>query len=174
MKKIAMVLVALLIAACSSTQKTDTSAVAKENSENQGVAATSSVATPAPEVTQDANGMAAELQELNKSSAYFDFDKYAVKVESNSAIQKQADFIMIHKNDVVTLEGNCDERGSEKYNMALGHRRASAVENALRAMGVPPEQIRTVSFGKDKPRLQCHEEKCWKENRRVDFVHKLN
>ena len=169
MKKIAFVLASLLVAACSSTHKADTAATQ---------AAPQATASPAPAAATPAelaaNKLAAELQGLQKESVYFDFDKYDVKPEYQDAIQKQAAFIKGHKNDVVTLEGNADERGSEKYNLALGNRRAKAVLKSLERMGVPASQIRTVSFGKDRPRLACHEEKCWKENRRVDFAHKLN
>lgn len=167
MKKIAFVLASLLVAACSSTHKADTAAPQ---------AAPQTTASPAAATPAElaANKLAAELQGLQKESVYFDFDKYAVKPEYQDAIQKQAAFIKGHKNDVVTLEGNADERGSEKYNLALGNRRAKAVLKSLERMGVSASQIRTVSFGKDRPRLACHEEKCWKENRRVDFAHKLN
>lgn len=168
MKKIAFILVSLLVAACSSTHKADTAAAPQ--------AAPQTTASPAPATPAElaASKLAAELQGLQKESVYFDFDKYAVKAEYRDAIQKQASFIKGHKNDVVTLEGNADERGSEKYNLALGNRRAKAVLKSLERLGVPASQIRTVSFGKDHPRLVCHEEKCWKENRRVDFEHKLN
>lgn len=168
MKKIAVVLAALLIAACSSTQKTDTSQAPQASATNTAAAAPVTASVSAAEVAAN------QLQELQKHSVYFDFDKHAVKPEYQGAIQKQADFIKEHKNDVVTLEGNADERGSEKYNMALGNKRAQAVKHSLQLLGVPAAQIKTVSFGKDKPRLSCHDEKCWQENRRVDFVHKLN
>ena len=168
MKKIAFILVSLLVAACSSTHKADT-AVAP-----QAVPQTTASPASATPAELAASKLAAELQGLQKEGVYFDFDKHAVKPEFQDAIQKQAAFIKGHKNDVVTLEGNADERGSEKYNLALGNRRAKAVLKSLEHLGVPASQIRTVSFGKDHPRLVCHEEKCWKENRRVDFAHKLN
>ena len=169
MKKIAVVLAALLIAACSSTQKTDTTQAPQANTKAD---TTQTASLSAAEVA--ANKLAAEQQALQQDSVYFDFNKYAVKPDYQNAIQKQADFIKEHKNDVVTLEGNADERGSEKYNLALGGKRAEAVMHSLLSLGVPAAQIKTVSYGKAKPRLQCHEEKCWKENRRVDFAHKLN
>ena len=168
MKKITFVLASLLVAACSSTHKADTAA---PQAAPQTAAPAPASATPAELA---ASKLAADLQGLQKESVYFDFDKYAVKPEYQDAIQKQAAFIKVHKNDVVTLEGNADERGSEKYNLALGNRRAKAVLKSLERLGVSASQIRTVSYGKDHPRLMCHEEKCWKENRRVDFVHKLN
>jgi peptidoglycan-associated lipoprotein len=159
MKMIAVALISLLIVACSSTQKMDTSQETRSAASTE----TASVADPA-----------AELQMLQQENVYFDFDKSDVKAAYQNAIQKQADFIKAHPNDVVTLEGNTDERGSREYNHSLGNRRATAVENSLQQLGVPAAQIRTISYGEDKPRLSCHAEKCWKENRRVDFAHTLN
>jgi peptidoglycan-associated lipoprotein len=97
-----------------------------------------------------------------------------VKPEYQDIIQKQAQFIKDHKNDVVTVEGNTDERGSSEYNLALGDKRANAVRKNLELLGVSDAQINTVSLGQTKPRLTCHEEQCWKEDRRDDFIHKLN
>ncbi len=170
MKKTAIVLVSLLFAACAST-KTDAPQAAQPAAKNTAVETPVTAPVSAAEVA--ANQLAAELQALQKESVYFDFDKSAVKSEFQDALRKQADFLKSHKNDVVTLEGNCDERGSSKYNLALGERRAQAVKKSLRLLGVSPTQIKTVSYGKERPRLQCHEEKCWKENRRADFVHSL-
>lgn len=173
MKRIAIVLTSLLFVACASTTKTDSSQTQSSNDKNSATAASPTTATAsAAEVA--ASKLAAELNALQKESAYFDFDKYAVKPEYQDTIQKQAEFIKSHKNDVVTLEGNADERGSNKYNLALGERRALAIKKSLQSLGVPAAQIKTVSYGEEKPRLLCHEEKCWKENRRVDFVHSIN
>jgi peptidoglycan-associated lipoprotein len=118
--------------------------------------------------------LTAEIQNLQKQSDYFDYNKFVVKPEYQSILRKEAEFIKSHKQDFVTLQGNADERGSEGYNLDLGNKRAVAVELSLQQMGVPATQIKVVSYGEDKPRLTCHLEKCWKENRRVDFVHQLN
>ena len=169
MKKIAVILFSLLVAACASTHKADTT----QASANENKATTSSPASApaAAEAEMSASKLKAEIEELQKESVYFDFDKYLVKPQFQATIQKQAEFLKSHGNDVVTLQGNCDERGSAEYNLALGSERAQAVEKDLEILGVPASQMKVVSFGEEKPRLTCHAEKCWKENRRVDFVH---
>ncbi len=169
MKKIAVVLVSLLFAACASTPKP--SSQANENSTAAApTVATSTVSSGELESKQ----LAAEVQNLQQQSVYFDLDKSLIKSEYQDVLVQQADFIKANKNDTVTIQGNCDERGSPEYNLALGQRRAVAAQKSLELLGVPASQIRTVSFGLEKPRLTCHEEKCWKENRRDDFVHTLD
>jgi peptidoglycan-associated lipoprotein len=164
MKKALLVLATLVVAACATPPKTETAPPANET---KPVAA-------APAAETEASKLAAEIQTLQKESVYFDFDKSVVKPAYNEVIQNQAKFIKAHKNDVVTVSGNCDERGSSEYNLALGSRRAKAVAKSLEVDGVPAAQIKVLSYGEEKPRLLCHEEKCWKENRRADFVHKLD
>jgi len=121
-----------------------------------------------------ANALTDEIKNLEQGSEYFDFNKYEIKAEYNDILQTQANFIKSHKNDMVTLEGNCDERGSLAYNMKLGKSRSMAVKKHLVKLGVPSSQLKVVSYGKERPRLTCHDEKCWKENRRVDFIHHVN
>lgn len=166
MKKAVLVLVTLVIAACATPPKTDTAASAKE-AQAPAVAAV-------PVAETESGKVSAEIQKLEKQSVYFDFDKSVVRPEYHDVVRNQAEFIKAHKNDIVTVEGNCDERGSSEYNLALGSRRAKAVAKSLEIDGVPAAQIKVLSFGEEKPRLLCHEEKCWKENRRADFVHKLD
>lgn len=179
MKKIAIVLVSLLFVACSSTPKS----TSPEKTANKPPAITKSEAVVSsttetnvsvPSAETEANKLAAELQELPNKSVFFDFDKSVIKPQYQDVIQMQAEFIKAHKNDIVTVEGNCDERGSTEYNLALGDRRAKAARKNLELLGVPATQIRTVSLGEERARLLCHEENCWKENRRDDFVHKLD
>jgi peptidoglycan-associated lipoprotein len=107
---------------------------------------------------------------LSGSSVYFDFDQSAIKSEADSLIAQHAKLLQSYPNDKLTLQGNCDERGSREYNLALGQRRADGVKEKLVLMGIPASRIDTVSFGKEKPRELCHEERCWSENRRADFV----
>lgn len=103
-------------------------------------------------------------------SVYFDFDRYAIKSDEAAVISEHASLANAYPNDYVTLQGNCDERGSREYNLALGQRRADAVKQKLVLLGVPGSRIETISFGKEKPRALCHEERCWADNRRADFV----
>ena len=84
-------------------------------------------------------------------------------------LRQDYDMLKASPNLPVRLEGNGDERGSTEYNLALGQKRAEAVRHALELMGLPIAQVEAVSYGKEKPRATCHEEKCWAENRRVDF-----
>ena len=110
---------------------------------------------------------------LSHKSIYFDYDKAAIKPDEDPLISQHAQLLESYPRDVLTLQGNCDERGGAEYNLALGQRRAEAVKEKLVLLGVPGARIETVSFGKEKPRELCHQEKCWKENRRADFVDAL-
>jgi len=118
------------------------------------------------------SGLSAQLDEMQRQSVYFDFGQFVIKPEYNGLIQRHAEFLKTHPDTIVTLQGNTDERGSSEYNLALGDRRANAVRKALEVLGVPDSQVKTVSMGEEHPRLTCHEEKCWKENRRTDFIGK--
>lgn len=171
MKKIAVVLVSLLITACASAPKQEAAPVTQSNEKN--ISAPATTVAPVSDTETESKKLAAEIQELQKQSVYFDFDKSRVKAQYQSVIAKEAEFIKQHDNDVVTVEGNADERGSNEYNLALGSRRAKAVEKSLEILGVQAKQIKIVSYGEEKPRLTCHQEKCWKENRRADFVHTI-
>ena len=166
MKKLAVVAASLLVVACASTQKTSTSQAEEKNT------ATAAAETTAAKM--ELSKLDAELQKLQKESDYFDFNKYTIKPQYLNILKEEATFIKTHNQDVVTLEGNADERGSESYNLALGKNRAEAVARTLEKEGVSAQQIKLISLGKDKPRLLCHAEKCWKENRRVDFLHNIS
>jgi peptidoglycan-associated lipoprotein len=107
---------------------------------------------------------------LMGKSIFFDYDKYAIAPTADPLISQHAKLLEASSHDVLTLQGNCDERGGAEYNLALGQRRADAVKEKLVLLGVPSARIETVSLGKEKPRELCHAEKCWKENRRADFV----
>lgn len=186
MKKISIVLASLLIAACASTPKATTTQVPEAREIAGSVA--KSLDAPVMGSAQDADieakklaaeklvadKLAAEIQALQKQSIYFDVDKFSVKPEFVDVVKQQADFIKLHKQDVVRIEGNADERGSAEYNLALGEKRAYTIQKALELFGVESVQISEVSLGEERPRQSCHEEKCWQENRRVDFVHQFN
>ncbi len=128
---------------------------------------------PAPAVPAESPMQAFERARsaLTVTSVYFDYDKSVIKPDQVSAITENGNLANAYANDYLTLQGNCDERGSREYNLALGQRRADAVKQRLRLLGIPETRVETVSFGKEKPRELCHNESCWSMNRRVDFVH---
>lgn len=165
-----MALATLAITACSTASKVMTAEAPVQESAAKNVQATPSTETSTISSAEvESSNLAAQLDEMNKQSVYFDFGETVIKPEYRELIQKQAEFMKAHPNAVVTLEGNTDERGSSEYNLALGDRRANAVRDALELIGVRDSQIKTVSLGEEHPRLTCHEEQCWKENRRTDF-----
>lgn len=98
---------------------------------------------------------------------FFDFDRAAIKPEFRAVIAFNADVLKADRSLTVVIEGHCDERGSTEYNLALGERRAEAVRKALVAAGVMPEQMKTVSYGEERPADPGHNETAWSKNRRV-------
>lgn len=121
----------------------------------------------------DAQALAAQAAQTGDlQSVYFDYGTSEIRPEYSKVIQQQIDFMKSHAKALVTLEGNTDERGSNEFNLALADTRANAVKKLMMVSGIEDARIRTTSFGEEKPRLTCHEERCWKENRRVDFVYK--
>jgi len=107
-------------------------------------------------------------QGLELGSVYFDYDSAALRTDARATIKKNADVMRGAGDAVVTLEGHCDDRGSEEYNLALGERRAEAVRGYLVDLGVPASRLRVVSFGSAKPAMMGHDESAWKWNRRVE------
>jgi peptidoglycan-associated lipoprotein len=104
-------------------------------------------------------------------SVYFDYDSSAIRSDSRTVLQGNVSTIGQNAGwRMITIEGHCDERGSEEYNLALGERRASAVRQYLVDSGVPAGKLDTVSFGEAKPGVQGHDESAWKWNRRAEFV----
>jgi OOP family OmpA-OmpF porin len=101
---------------------------------------------------------------------YFDFDKYVIKPEGREALKRNAEWLQKNPAKKVVVEGNCDERGTNEYNMALGQRRADAAAKYLVDLGVAKERVGTVSFGEEKPVCKESNEACWSKNRRDDFI----
>ncbi len=102
--------------------------------------------------------------------AYFDYDKADIRPDARVALSTTADFLKRHPSIKATIEGHCDERGSTEYNLGLGVRRATAVMQYLVSLGVSADRLNIVSFGKEKPFCNEHNEACWQQNRRGHFV----
>ena len=104
------------------------------------------------------------------SRIHFDLDKSDIKSESKKTLADNAAWLKKNKDTKVTVEGHCDERGTEEYNVALGHRRAKAAKDYLVSLGVEGGRLATKSYGEEKPLETCHNESCWWKNRRAEFV----
>ena len=100
---------------------------------------------------------------------YFDYDSFVIKAEARPVIESHARFLQANKQRKAMLEGHTDERGGREYNLALGQKRAEAVQRALVLMGVPESQVEAVSYGKEKPAAQGADEASYAKNRRVEL-----
>jgi len=108
---------------------------------------------------------------LAKRSVYYDYNKYDIKEEYAPVIESHAKFLTEHTDFRIAVQGNCDDRGSREYNLALGQRRAESVKRAMVLSGVADKQIETVSFGAEKPVAFGQDEESWAKNRRADIVY---
>jgi len=106
--------------------------------------------------------------------AYFDYNKHTLRPDAVKALQADStelrDIIVQYPDYKLTIEGHCDERGSEEYNLALGDARAKAARDYLVGVGIPEAQLSVISYGKDKPVCDEHDETCWQKNRRIHIV----
>ncbi len=121
----------------------------------------------APVATVSAVELAA--QQISDGIILFDFNKYDIKAEYREVLQQAAELMKQHPSIKVRLEGHCDARGTQEYNLALGERRARAAYEYLVRLGVPAEQLEIISFGKERPAVQGTGEEVWAKNRRDEF-----
>jgi peptidoglycan-associated lipoprotein len=136
-----------------------------KNADNSGANTSAPVDTSASSSGMDSG--AGDLSSLTRVY-YFDFDKADLRADSQAALDRS---IAALKNSSarIRLEGNCDERGTREYNMALGERRANSVANYMVVNGISRDRIETVSYGEEKPAAAGHDEGAWSQNRRVEL-----
>lgn len=108
---------------------------------------------------------------LAKRRVYFAFDSSAVDSENRAIVEAHAAYLAANKSIKVVLEGHTDERGTREYNLALGERRAQAVERMVKALGVSADRVKNVSYGEEKPLAMDHTEAAWALNRRVEIIY---
>lgn len=125
---------------------------------------------------QEQDPLASEdLQEVNRAAeemgyspnVYFDFDKSDLRSEAREQLARNAEFLKEHPNLGVTVEGHCDERGTNEYNLALGQRRATTAKDYLMSLGVAADRLKTISYGEERPVCTESTEGCWQRNRRA-------
>jgi peptidoglycan-associated lipoprotein len=106
--------------------------------------------------------------------AYFDYDRATLRADAVKALEGDSkelrDILKDYPDYKLTIEGHCDERGSAQYNIALGEKRAESAKNYLVQIGIPSGQLGVVSYGKERPACQDHDEACWQRNRRIHIV----
>lgn len=119
---------------------------------------------PGPSISQQA------FQEFQNQDIYFDFDKYDLRTDARTILDRKASFLNQNSSVRVQIEGHCDERGTEEYNLALGERRANAAKQYLTTAGISAGRLSTISYGKERPLDPGHNEAAWAKNRRDHFV----
>jgi peptidoglycan-associated lipoprotein len=129
-------------------------------------------ARPSPAPERPVQAQAVETKLPAQRRAYFAFDSNTIDAENRAIIEANAAYLSANPQVKVTLEGHCDERGTREYNLALGERRAQAVERMMRVLGIAGNRISTVSYGEEKPIAMGHDESAWRQNRRVEIVYK--
>lgn len=125
-------------------------------------------APPVPGTPRRLNDI--EFFAANVKDAFFDYDSYTLRDDARQALTESIRALKERSNIRITIEGHCDERGSEAYNIALGDKRANAARDFLVAQGIDPARIDTISYGEEKPFASGHDEEAWKQNRRAHLV----
>jgi peptidoglycan-associated lipoprotein len=130
--------------------------------------------TPASRLPDAATRIRIDQLLARIEDAYFDYNQHNLRPDAIKALQADStelrDIIVQYPDYHLTIEGHADERGSEEYNLALGDARAKAAKAYLTQVGIPDAQLAVVSYGKDKPVCEEHDEACWQKNRRIHIV----
>jgi peptidoglycan-associated lipoprotein len=155
-----MIAAVLLLAACESTPP-DTGSTNSGGNSSTGLSSQSTAPRPG---SQD------DLVVNVGDRVFFDTDRSTVRNDGRAVLDKQAAWLKQYPQNVVTVEGHADERGTREYNLALGNRRATAVKNYLVATGINPNRITTISYGKERPAVVGSNEQAWSQNRRAVTV----
>jgi peptidoglycan-associated lipoprotein len=155
-------------AAAAAKKKADeqaAAAAAKKKAEEEAAAAAKkrAEAEAAQKMLQD------QINAVESEKIYFDYDKADLKAEAQTALEKKAKFLQANSTYSLAIEGNCDERGTNEYNLALGQRRADAAKNFLSSLGISADRITANTYGEEKPVDMGHDEAAWSQNRRDEF-----
>ena len=125
---------------------------------------------PAPAPARPAPAEFKSISELR--DVFFDFDRYALKPEGAKTLDASIAWLKANPSALILIEGHCDERGTNAYNLVLGERRAKAAHEYLVARGVAAARIQTISYGEERPACTERNEACWSRNRRAHFLAK--
>jgi peptidoglycan-associated lipoprotein len=124
----------------------------------------------APAFDEEAAWRERMAAQVEAEPIYFDFDRSFIRPEYRPVLAKKAEFLKENPGYHLRVEGNCDERGTNEYNLALGERRSDSAKSYLVSLGISPDRIETISYGEERPLAIGHNEDSWSQNRRDDFV----
>ena len=161
-KALLSALTLFLIYGCASTP---------ESKPTESQSATPPAAPPQAKVTPVPTTSVQGESKDSRRSVFYDLDKYDIKDQYRPILQAHGKYLQDHRGTKMLVQGNCDERGSREYNIALGQRRAEGVKRMLVLMGATESQVEPVSLGEEKPRCTDHSENCWQQNRRSDMLY---
>ena len=172
--------VSLLTLGACSTKKKETLPAAGEKTEagtsvgGDGAAGSSQSggagAVTAEERTQQGQRDVSYTEESQLKDVNFDFDKSDIRPDARDILKNNADWIKANAKSKIQIEGHCDERGTNEYNLALGERRANAVKKYLVSLGIEADSLYTISYGEELPIDPGHSEDAWSKNRRAHFL----
>jgi len=166
LRRVALCSVAIAAAACSKKKAPEPSLPDTKAAAAAPAPAPAPVATPAPAVIP----AALDTADFASETIYFDFDSYSVKAGELEKVRKLAAVMKASGSPVkIQIEGHCDERGSNEYNLALGEKRARAIQDALVAEGVAASNVTTISYGEERPAVEGQDESAFSKNRRGEF-----
>jgi peptidoglycan-associated lipoprotein len=172
LKGMAIALPMITLAACSSTESTDSSAAAETTTGQVTTTEQTTVATPVESGSAAMSEQELRSQELRQEqTVYFKFDNAEIQPDYQDMLTAHAEYLRDNSTVNVIVEGHADERGTPEYNIALGERRANAVAKYLQALGVSASQISIVSYGEEKPLVLGHSEADYAKNRRSVLVY---
>jgi peptidoglycan-associated lipoprotein len=175
---LALILLSLVVSGCAQKAATKTDDQAQKSSDADAAkkdAADKVTDRQVPSKIESVDSKDGSAQKLSEQEGIFkdvqfDYDKYEVKESYQPAMKSIASWMTKNAAARLSVEGHCDERGTNEYNLALGDRRAKAVRDTLVALGVPSSKIDIISYGEEKPLCKEQTEECWSKNRRAHFV----
>jgi peptidoglycan-associated lipoprotein len=127
-----------------------------------------------PQLTEEEIFLQKSLDQINREkplgTIYFDYDRAVIRDDARASLDGNAAWLKRFRTAKILIEGHCDERGTEEYNLALGEKRAKATQDYLLSLGVPADRMKIISYGKSQPVNPGHDESAWQMNRRAQFL----
>lgn len=170
LKVLSLFAAALLLAACQTAPETTKSTTGAGGAGGGAATTTAPAGTATTGLPSVTPGTQADLEANVGDRIFFDFDKSDIRPDAKVRLDAWVQWLNKYPQVTVVIEGNCDERGTREYNLALGARRANAAKNYLVAAGINPNRIQTISYGKERPAVLGSNEAAWAQNRRDVMV----